>query len=100
MVTNLRLILSILSTPGMMKKSPGPFAPISLPSRKMTPRSYSLRILIADAAKMIKKIIKKKKELHARMRLLSFSLFFHTFQNGWLKKKRKKKTTQQKHEAR
>jgi hypothetical protein len=60
-VTNLRLILSNLSTPGMMKIIPGPFAPISLPSRKITPRSYSLRILMAEAAKITIKIIRKKK---------------------------------------
>jgi hypothetical protein len=51
---------SILSTPGMMKKIPGPFAPISLPRRKMTPRSYSRRILMATAAMIMRKMIKKK----------------------------------------
>jgi len=60
MVTVLRLILSILSTPGMMKKIPGPFAPINLPNRKITPLSYSLRILMAAAARIIIKIIKRK----------------------------------------
>jgi hypothetical protein len=45
----------------MMKIIPGPFAPISLPSRKITPRSYSLRILMADAATINIKTIRKKK---------------------------------------
>jgi hypothetical protein len=45
----------------MMKIIPGPFAPISLPSRKITPRSYSLRILMAAAARINIKIIRKKK---------------------------------------
>jgi hypothetical protein len=60
-VTVLRLILNSLSIPGMMKINPGPFAPMSLPRRKMTPRSYSLRILMAEAAKMNKKMMRKKK---------------------------------------
>jgi hypothetical protein len=60
-VTNLRLILRSLSTPGIIKIIPGPLAPISLPKRKITPRSYSLRILIAEAAKINMKIIRKKK---------------------------------------
>src|SRR4030042_5675325 len=59
-VTNLRLILRSLSIPGMMKIIPGPLAPISLPKRKITPRSYSRRILMAAAAMMMRKIIKKK----------------------------------------
>ena len=45
---------------------PGPFIGISLPSLKTTPRSYSLRILIAeDRNQTIKKnqIIEKKKML-------------------------------------
>jgi hypothetical protein len=40
---------------------PGPLAPMSLPSLKMTPRSYSLRIFIAEAAQIITKITRKKK---------------------------------------
>src|ERR671917_689817 len=48
MVTVLRSILTILSIMGMRKKSPGPLAlPCTLPSLKITPRSYSLTILIA-----------------------------------------------------
>jgi hypothetical protein len=43
-----------------MKISPGPLAPISLPKRKITPRSYSLRILMDAAARIIRKTIKKK----------------------------------------
>jgi len=60
-VTVLKLILKSLSTPGIIKMIPGPLAQINLPSRKITPHSYSLRILMAEAARMIKKIIKKKK---------------------------------------
>jgi hypothetical protein len=45
----------------MIKKIPGPFAPMSLPSRKMTPRSYSLSILMAEAAMITKKIMRKNK---------------------------------------
>jgi hypothetical protein len=44
----------------MMKISPGPLAPISLPKRKITPRSYSLRILIDAEATIMRKTIKKK----------------------------------------
>jgi hypothetical protein len=44
----------------MMKIIPGPLAPINLPKRKITPRSYSLRILMAEAAMMMRKTIKKK----------------------------------------
>src|SRR5215213_8456533 len=48
MVTVLRSILTILSTSGNNKKSPGPFGPPwTLPRRKMTPRSYSLTTLMA-----------------------------------------------------
>src|SRR5215216_1286571 len=47
-VTVLRSILTILSTIGRRMKSPGPFGPpCTLPSLKMTPRSYSLTILMA-----------------------------------------------------
>src|SRR5215217_3912236 len=47
-VTVLRSILTILSTTGRRMKSPGPFGPPStLPSLKITPRSYSLTILMA-----------------------------------------------------
>jgi hypothetical protein len=44
----------------MMKISPGPLAPISLPNRKITPRSYSRRILMAAEARIMRKMIKKK----------------------------------------
>ena len=46
-----RLTFTILSTTGMSRMIPGPFAPMRRPSRKMTPRSYSRRILIADERK-------------------------------------------------
>src|SRR5438128_1596057 len=44
MVTTRKSILTMRSTTGMRKMSPGPFAPCNLPSRKMTPRSYSRRM--------------------------------------------------------
>src|SRR5438477_571964 len=43
-VTMRRSILTILSTRGMRKMTPGPFASRSFPSRKITPRWYSRRI--------------------------------------------------------
>src|SRR5215212_8024097 len=47
-VTVLRSILTILSTTGRRMKSPGPFGPpCTLPILKITPRSYSLTILMA-----------------------------------------------------
>src|SRR4028118_2233876 len=47
-VTVLRSILTILSTNGTRMNSPGPLAPpCTLPSLKITPRSYSLTILMA-----------------------------------------------------
>src|SRR5215208_5002355 len=47
-VTVLRSILTILSTTGRRTKSPGPLGPpCTLPRRKITPRSYSLTILMA-----------------------------------------------------
>jgi len=42
-----RSTFTILSTMGMMRNSPGPFAPTRRPRRKMTPRSYSRTTLIA-----------------------------------------------------
>src|SRR6516164_1088549 len=42
-VTTRRSILTMRSTIGMRKMSPGPFVPSNLPRRKMTPRSYSRR---------------------------------------------------------
>src|SRR5262245_54999760 len=42
-VTTRRSILTIRSTIGMRKMSPGPFVPSNLPRRKMIPRSYSRR---------------------------------------------------------
>jgi hypothetical protein len=61
----------------MMKISPGPFAPISLPKRKITPRSYSRRILIAAEAMIMRKRIKKKiaGEIPA-IRLSPFQIFY------------------------
>src|SRR5918992_18980 len=48
MVTVLKSILTILSTSGHNKKSPGPFGPPwTRPRRKITPRSYSLTTLMA-----------------------------------------------------
>src|SRR5215212_5854081 len=48
MVTVLKSILTILSTTGRRMKSPGPLGPpCTLPILKITPRSYSLTILIA-----------------------------------------------------
>src|SRR5262249_15944435 len=52
-----RLTLTIRSTTGISRMSPGPFAPMRRPSRKMTPRSYSRRILIAEERK-IRRMIK------------------------------------------
>src|SRR5215208_1711594 len=47
-VTVLRSILTILSTTGRRTKSPGPLGPPwTLPSLKITPRSYSLTTLMA-----------------------------------------------------
>src|SRR5215210_683727 len=47
-VTVLRSILTILSTTGRRMKSPGPLGPpCTLPILKITPRSYSLTILMA-----------------------------------------------------
>jgi hypothetical protein len=61
----------------MMKIIPGPLAPISLPKRKITPRSYSRRILIAAEARIMRKMIKKKigSETPAIRLLLSKSFF-------------------------
>src|SRR5215207_9818556 len=48
MVTVLRSIFTILSIMGRRMKSPGPLGPpCTLPSLKITPRSYSLTILMA-----------------------------------------------------
>src|ERR671910_2547022 len=48
MVTVLRSILTILSTKGKRINSPGPLGPPwTRPRRKITPRSYSLTILMA-----------------------------------------------------
>jgi hypothetical protein len=46
------LMRSIRSTTGISRISPGPFTGISRPSRKMTARSYSLRMRIAAASRM------------------------------------------------
>jgi hypothetical protein len=46
-VTVWRLTRTIRSTTRMMKNRPGPLAPITRPSRKITPRSYSGTILTA-----------------------------------------------------
>ena len=42
-----RLTFTILSTNGISRTRPGPLAAISRPSRNMTARSYSRRILTA-----------------------------------------------------
>src|SRR2546425_2902047 len=48
-VTVLRSILTSRSMPnGMMSRSPGPFSVIRRPSRKSTPRSYSLMMRMAE----------------------------------------------------
>ena len=47
-VTVRRSILTIRSTIGIRKIRPGPFWAISRPSRKITPRSYSRRILTPE----------------------------------------------------
>ena len=49
-VTVRRSTRTIWSTIGIRKRRPGPLSAISRPSRKTTPRSYSRRIRIADAA--------------------------------------------------
>src|SRR5215213_7869822 len=47
MVTILKSTLTILSTPGSRMNSPGPLGPpLTRPTRKMTPLSYSLTTLI------------------------------------------------------
>ena len=46
-VTTRKSIFTILSTIGIRKISPGPFAPCNLPSRKITPRSYSRKMRMA-----------------------------------------------------
>ena len=47
-MTVLKPTLTILSTPGIRKNRPGPLArPCTLPSLKITPRSYSVIILMA-----------------------------------------------------
>jgi hypothetical protein len=45
-----RFTFTIRSTTGMMKNRPGPLAPMTRPSRKITPRSYSFTIRIAEMA--------------------------------------------------
>ena len=55
-VTVRRSTLTIRSMSGISTISPGPFCAISRPSRKMTPRSYSRRILIEAASKISAKI--------------------------------------------
>ena len=47
-----RFVFTILSKIGMMKKMPGPLAPMERPSRKITARSYSCTILIELARMM------------------------------------------------
>src|SRR5438477_3815400 len=47
-VTTRKSIRTIRSTIGMSNTTPGPLAPINLPSRKMTPRSYSRNMRTAD----------------------------------------------------
>src|SRR5512134_904038 len=45
--TTRRSTRTILSMTGISRMSPGPLAPMTRPSRKITPRSYSFRILMA-----------------------------------------------------
>src|SRR5882724_10317901 len=47
MVTTRRSIFTILSMMGIRMIRPGPFAPCSLPRRKITPRSYSRKMRMA-----------------------------------------------------
>src|SRR5665647_2549605 len=55
MVIVRRSIRTTRSTMGMIKKIPGPLGGLMRPSRKMTPRWYSGKTLIADDAMMISK---------------------------------------------
>ncbi len=57
MVTTRKSILTILSTMGIRKINPGPFAPSSLPRRKMTPRSYSRKMRSACGSTMTAKMM-------------------------------------------
>jgi hypothetical protein len=53
MVTRRRLTFTILSMMGMRMINPGPLVAITRPNLKITPRSYSLKILMAAARKKI-----------------------------------------------
>ena len=55
-VTVLRSTLTIRSMIGISRIRPGPFWAISRPNRKITPRSYSRRILIDEASTISTKI--------------------------------------------
>jgi hypothetical protein len=59
-VISLKLTLFILSIKGMRKMMPGPLEAMSLPRRKITPLSYSFKILITcdKTKKMIKAAIR------------------------------------------
>src|SRR5579883_243026 len=58
MVTTRRSIFTMRSTMGMSTITPGPLAPMSLPSRKTTPRSYSRRIRKACGSRIITRTIR------------------------------------------
>ncbi len=54
-VTTRRSTFTMRSMMGMMKNNPGPRAPTRRPKRKITPRSYSWTILIAEPRSAIRK---------------------------------------------
>src|SRR5262245_20776521 len=56
MVTTRRSMRTMRSTIGMSSTRPGPFAPISLPSRNTTPRYYPSRTRTADRSIVIARI--------------------------------------------
>ena len=58
-VTVRRSILTIRSTIGIRKISPGPFWAIRRPRRKMTPRSYSRRIRTPEARAIATKMMSR-----------------------------------------
>src|SRR3982074_1042672 len=67
-VTIRRQTFRIDSAPGIMKNSPGPRAPISRPSRKITPRSYSWTIFTAAVKIMNNKIATTARPMSCGMR--------------------------------
>src|SRR3989339_1173088 len=75
MVIVRRSILTILSITGIRTISPGPFVAIILPRRKMTPLSYSLSTLMAEARNITTKTITTT-NVYINTSLF---LFFHWF---------------------